>query len=226
MGESSEGQWIQIALESGQSVRGWRKEASNPRGTLIIVQEIYGVNAHIRRVCADYAADGFTTIAPCFFDLVETGIELGYSDEDTQRGRELVAALGMDNAMRIVGATRHAQAATESVAVIGYCWGGAVAFLSATRLGIPAISYYGRLVEQFVHERPQAPLQFHFGQRDPLIPMTSVERTARHFPTVPLYTYDAGHAFNRLEDAHGDPDAAALAKRRSLSFLNESLKGS
>ena len=110
-----------------------------------------------------------------------------------------------------------------AVGVIGYCWGGVIAYLAATRLGLPAVSYYGRLVPQFLHERPQAPLLFHFGERDALIPNESVAAIARQLPATPLYRYPAGHAFNRLGDPHGDRACAALAKERTLAFLHEQL---
>ena len=215
-----------ITLESGlaQAVRGW---LAMPRGTcrgaLVVVQEIYGVNAHIRATAETYAEAGYAALAPCMFDLVASGTELDYSDAETQRGRVLAAEVGMDNALRVVAAAAAELSGLAKVGVVGYCWGGAVAFLSATRLGLPAVSYYGRLVEQFLHERPQAPIQFHFGEKDPLIPLSSVDRVAAALPDAPVYTYPAGHAFNRLGDSHGDPESAATATERALRFFQTHL---
>lgn len=220
MATTAQGKWVPLAEVGGRPLRGWLAEAEGrPRGAVVIVQEIYGVNAHIQSVVCNYAAAGYSALAPSFFDLLEDEVVLDYGAADTERGRQLVARLGMDNALRTVAAARDRLSDFGSVAVVGYCWGGAVAYLSATRLGLPAVSYYGRLVEQYLHERPQAPLQFHFGERDELIPAASVQRVAAAFPDLPLYTYPAGHAFNRLGDAHGHPPSAELAKRRALEFL-------
>lgn len=192
---------------------------------LIVVQEVFGVTAHIRSVAEDYANDGYTVLAPCVFDRIEAGVELACDDAGMARGRELVGQLGFDAPLRDVRAAADWLLVNgcRAVGVVGYCWGGVIAFLTATRLGLPAVSYYGRLVPQFLHERPQAPLLFHFGERDALIPNDSVNAIARQLPAVPLYRYPAGHAFNRLGDPHGDPVSAALAKERTLVFLQELL---
>jgi carboxymethylenebutenolidase len=188
---------------------------------LVVIQEVFGVTAHIRAVAADYATHGFTVLAPRVFDRIEAGVELACDDAGMARGRELVAQLGFDAPMRDVRAAADWLLAHDcwSVAVVGYCWGGVVAFLAATRLGLPAVSYYGRLVPQFLHERPQAPLLFHFGERDALIPNVVVDAIAERLPQVPLYRYPAGHAFNRLGDPHGDAACAMLAQERTLAFL-------
>lgn len=192
---------------------------------LVVIQEVFGVTAHIRAVADDYATHGYTVLAPRVFDRIEAGVELACDDAGMARGRELVAQLGFDAPLRDVRAAADWLLAhgCTAVAVIGYCWGGAIAYLSATRLGLPAVSYYGRLVPQFLHERPQAPLLFHFGERDALIPNAAVDAIARRLPQVPLHRYPAGHAFNRLGDPHGDPACAALAKERTLAFLRTHL---
>jgi carboxymethylenebutenolidase len=189
---------------------------------LIVVQEIFGVTAHIRAVAADYAARGYTVLAPALFDRVEVGVELVCDEAGMLHGRELTSKLGFDGPLRdIAAAAEYLRAAgCRAVGVVGYCWGGVVAYLAATRLGLPAVSYYGRLVPEFLHERPQAPLQFHFGADDALIPAPQVQRIALSLPAVPLYRYPAGHAFNRLGDPHGEPISAQLAFQRSLEFFD------
>lgn len=206
----------------GAQISAWLEAAAQPSGVgVVIVQEIFGVSAHIRAVAADYAARGFDAIAPRFFDRIAPGTELNCDEAGTQRGRELVTAIGLDAALRDVHAAALLlrQRGARKVAVIGYCWGGTVAYLSATRLGLPAISYYGRLVPDHLHERPQAPLLFHFGDHDDLIPPAAIERIAQTLPDTPLHRYPTGHAFNRLGDPHGHPQSAALALQRSLDFL-------
>lgn len=216
---------IELRAGDGGCIGGWlARPQGTPRGALVIVQEIFGVNAHIRQVCEDYAQAGYLALAPAVFDRLEAGVELDYDTAGFERGRALVAELGFDRPMRDVRAAADwlaAELGSERVGVIGYCWGGAVAFLTATRLGLPAVSYYGRLVVDFLHERPQAPLQFHFGERDPLIPAEWVDRIAAALPQLPLYRYPAGHGFNRLGHADGDANCAALARQRALDFLDQ-----
>lgn len=203
------------------SISAWAQIPPQARVGVILVQEIFGANAHIRAVLADFAARGHAAIAPCFFDRIERGVELDYDEVGHQRGRALVGQLGFDGPLRdCCAAERHLRAqGIERVAVVGYCWGGAVAFLCATRLGLPAVSYYGRLVNQYLHERPQAPLLFHYGRDDALIPLSAVDGVRAALPEAELHVYPAGHAFNRLGDPAGHPDSAALALSRTLAFI-------
>lgn len=218
---------VRLTAGDGATIGAWQAMPAHFRAGVVVVQEIFGVTAHIRSVVAQYAQAGFAAIAPCLFDRIEADVELRCDDAGMARGRDLVATLGMDAALRDVrAAADHLRAAgCSAVGVVGYCWGGAVAFLASTRLGLPAASYYGRLVPQFLHERPQAPLMFHYGEHDALIPPESVAQVARALPEVPLYRYPAGHAFNRLGDPHGDAPSAALAFERTVDFLRRALGG-
>lgn len=218
---------VRLTAGDGATIGAWQSTPAHARAGVVVVQEIFGVTAHIRSVVEQYARAGFATIAPRFFDRIEADMELGCDDAGTARGRDLVAALGMDAPLRDVrAAADHLRAAgCGAVGVVGYCWGGAVAFLASTRLGLSAASYYGRLVPQFLHERPQAPLIFHFGDVDSLIPADAVARVESALPTVPLYRYPAGHAFNRLGDPHGHAPSAALAFERTVAFLRSALGG-
>ena len=194
------------------------------RAGLVVCQEIFGVNAHMRDVCDGFAAEGYLAIAPALFDRLERGVELGYSDDDTARGRALRTALAWDDVMRDVGAAAEEVRNGAGVGVIGYCWGGSVAWLAACRLPVQAsVSYYGGQVHEFRAETPGCPVQFHFGTKDPIIPNEHVEEIAALHPDIPLYTYDAGHAFDCSPRPDYDPAAAALARERSLAFLAERL---
>ena len=194
------------------------------RAGLVVCQEIFGVNAHMRDVCDGFAAEGYLAIAPALFDRLERGVELGYSDDDTARGRALRTALAWDDVMRDVGAAAEEVRNGAGVGVIGYCWGGSVAWLAACRLPVQAsVSYYGGQVHEFRAETPGCPVQFHFGTKDPIIPNEHVEEIAALHPDIPLYTYDAGHAFDCTPRPDYDPAAAALARERSLAFLAERL---
>lgn len=192
---------------------------------LVVVQEIFGVNAHIREVCTTYAQLGYAVIAPALFDRVQPGVELDYTEADFATGRELAGKVGFDAALRDVRAAADALKVHGKVGVVGYCWGGTVAFLAATRLGLPAVSYYGARTVPFLHERPQAPLMFHFGERDASIPPEHIEAIRSALPQAKIHVYPTGHAFNRQGHRDCHVTSAELALTRSLDFLERHLHG-
>lgn len=211
------------ALDGGQIGGLLARPAGTPLGGIVLVQEIFGVNAHIRAVAAGFAESGWLTLAPAFFDRIEAGVELDYGPEGFARGREIVGALGVDAPLRDVHAAaarlRGELPAGAPLGVIGYCWGGTVAYLAATRLGLPGVGYYGARTPLYLHERPQAPLLLHFGERDASIPVDAVARIRAALTEVPCHLYPAGHGFNRLGHPDGDTACAALARARTLDFL-------
>lgn len=231
------GQWITLDTPHG-AVAAWQAApATAPRAGLVVVQEIFGVNPHIRDVADRYAAEGYAVLAPAFFDPVERGVELEYGPDSHARGRDLVGRLGLDAALDIVSAAAvHLRAhlaafqAPQAIGTVGYCWGGTVAMLSALKLGLPSVSYYGARDLPFLEDpalvaTPRAPVMFHFGEQDASIPPQAVEAHRRALPGMPVFTYPAGHAFNR--DASPeiyDKGSATLARQRSLAFLAEQLR--
>ena len=231
------GQWIPLDTPAGR-VAAWLAEpAGAARGGLVVVQEIFGANAHIRAVAEGYAADGYVVLAPAFFDPVEPGVELGYDQAGYAHGRELVTQLGLDAALQIVAAAAAwlqarlaGRGEPTAVGTVGYCWGGTVALLSALRLGLPSVSYYGARDLPFLEDpqlvaRPRAPVMFHFGQDDPLIPDAAVQAHRQALPGMEVFTYPAGHAFNREVDADAyHAPSAALARQRSLAFFSTHLR--
>lgn len=195
-----------------------------PRGGIVVVQEIFGVNRHIRSVLERFAAHGFVAIAPCLFDHIASGIELDYDEAGIARGRELAAGVGFERAVQDVeAAAKSLLDSVEKVGVVGYCWGGTVAFLANTRLGLPTVSYYGGRTLPFLHERPQAPLMLHFGERDPLIPPEHVEAHRQALPGAIVHVYDAGHGFNCDARADYDEPASRAALQRTLRFFEKTL---
>jgi carboxymethylenebutenolidase len=212
-------QWINLHTARGP-VQAWRAEpAGAPRGGLVVVQEIFGVNAHIRSVADRFAAAGYVAIAPAFFDLVEAGVELEYDPADFQRGRELVTEVGIDGALAVVDAAAKALESAGKVGVVGYCWGGTVAFVSALRLGLPASSYYGARNVAFLDEPANAPVIFHFGEKDANIGPEIVQKHRGKYGDA-VYTYPADHAFNRDADPRAYDEASAkLALQRTLDFF-------
>lgn len=215
-----------IELESTDGVRfaAWLAEPLQPpRAAIVVVQEIFGVNAHIRRVTDAFAALGYLAIAPAVLDRVEPGVELDYDEAGVARGRELVAQVGFDNALRdVAAATAHVRE-VGTVGVVGYCWGGTVAFLANTRMKMPAVCYYGGRTIPFLHERPGAPLLMHFGERDPIVPPEHIARIRAALPEADIRTYPAGHGFNCDERRDYDAESAALALDRTLEFFREQL---
>lgn len=220
------GHWIDIATPHG-SVRGWRADPSGPsKGAVLVVQEIFGVNAHMRSVADRVAAAGFVALAPALFDVVEPAVELQYQPEDFQRGRALATALGFDAAIDLLEASADLlQNEGLRVGVIGFCWGGSLALLCNTRLGLPAVDYYGARSLPFLDEPLRAPLLCHFGERDSSIPAADIARHREAYPQAKIFVYPADHAFNRDVDprAH-EPNSAQQAWQRTLEFLQESLR--
>ena len=217
-------EWHHLDTAAGP-VRAWfARPLTPPRGSVIVLQEIFGVNAHIRAVTDGFAREGFVAMAPALFDPVQPEVELGYDDAGVIRGRELVTELGADRALQVVAAAaRWLREANHRPGVVGYCWGGSIAFLANTRLRLPAVSYYGARTMPYIAETAQAPLLFHFGGRDPSIPAEDIDRHRELQPQAGVFVYSAaGHAFNRdVDPRHFHAASAALARERTLAFLAE-----
>lgn len=216
--------FIQIPTAGMQCISAYRADPDDrPRGGIVVVQEIFGVNAHIRSVVDDYARAGYVAIAPALFDLVENGVELGYDEAGVARGRGLAAEVGFERAVEGVASAAAAITSAGRCGVVGYCWGGTVAFLGATRLGLPAVVYYGGRSLPFLHETARAALLFHFGERDPIIPPADRERHFALQPQAEFHVYPAGHGFNCDRRADYDADSARLARERTLAFFAREL---
>ena len=217
------GHWISLETPSGV-ISAWRAEPAVPaRGALVIVQEIFGVNGHIRSVVDKFAAHGYSAIAPALFDHIERQVELGYDSAGIAYGRGLVEQLGFERPVQDVAAAAEHLDATGKTGVIGYCWGGTVAFLSAARLGLPAVSYYGGRTVPFLHEMSRAPLLLHFGEDDPLIPPADIDKHHEALPNAEIHIWPAGHGFNCDQRADYTATVAVQALQRTLAFLETNL---
>jgi carboxymethylenebutenolidase len=201
------------------------KPAGNPKGGIVVVQEIFGVTAHICDVAEDFAGQGYTALAPACFDFVETDVELDYDKRGTQRGKSLAAEVGMDRAVEAVASAAASIQSSGRIGVVGYCWGGTVALLAAQRLALPAVSYYGTRNIGYFDQPLQAPVMFHFGAKDRSIPPQTVQKHRETWPDAAVYVYEnAGHAFNRDSDpSHYDPVGGPLARKRTLAFFDAHL---
>jgi carboxymethylenebutenolidase len=198
--------------------------AGKSKGGIVVVQEIFGVNAHIRSVADRLAGVGYTAIAPCFFDHLEHGVELGYDGAGFTRGRALVSELGMERAVEDVASAAEAIGSAGNIGSVGFCWGGTVALLAAQRLGLPSVSYYGARNLPFLGRSMKAPVMFHFGEQDAAIPPEMVQQHRDQLPQMELFTYPAGHAFNREVDPNAyDATSAAQAWQRTLGFFDTHL---
>jgi carboxymethylenebutenolidase len=218
------GRSIELKAADGFVLSAYRADpADSPRGGIVIVQEIFGVNSHIRSVCDGFAADGYLAIAPALFDRYERGVDIGYTPEDIARGRELKGRAQADSALQDVAAARDAAAGAGKVGVIGYCWGGYIAWLAASREPGFACSvpHYGGGMLDAVGERPKCPVMAHFGERDTMIPVDGVRKFAAAHPEAQIFIYAADHGFNCDQRASYDAVAAKLARDRTLAFLRQ-----
>jgi len=216
---------VTIAAEDGHRFEAYLAEAQGQaRGAVVVVQEIFGVNVHIRDVCDRFADEGFSAIAPAVFDRIETGVEYGYDEAGIVAGREIVGKLGIDGPLiDIKAAAGHVRPGGRA-GVVGFCWGGSVAWLAACRLDIgAAVGYYGRLIVDHLGEIPMSPTMLHFGDKDPLIPAADVAAIRADFPEIPVYVYPAGHGFNCDRRADFDATSAALAWQRTIAFFAANL---
>jgi carboxymethylenebutenolidase len=219
---------IKLNAADGHELDAYVAESSGPaRGTIVVVQEIFGVNSHIRSVADDYATQGYHGIAPALFDRVQPNLELGYTPADTAQGMKAARQIGMEAALKdVVAAIAHARAEWPdlNVAVLGYCYGGSLAWLAATRLDpAAAVCYYGGQIAANAAETPRCPVMMHFGAKDPHIGPAEIEKIKAAHPDLPLFLYDAGHGFNCDQRKDYEPKSASLARQRTLEFFSRNL---
>ncbi len=194
----------------------------NPRGAVMIGQEIFGVNGHIRAVVDGYAANGYVAIAPSFFDRIRGGIQLGYSADELQEGVGYMMQITRENIVTDLSAALAVVRHAGRVAAVGYCWGGYVAFVAACDLPIAcAVSYYGGPITRNLEQLPSRPVMYHWGERDSHIPLAEVEKVQAAHPAGIHHFYPAGHGFNCTERTDFDAPSAKLSLERTLEFLHK-----
>jgi carboxymethylenebutenolidase len=200
--------------------------AGATRGGLVVVQEIFGVNAHIRRVADGYAANGYRVIAPGIFDRAEPGIELGYDQADVERGMALRKGIPTPDMLADIAAAVAALQGAGKVGIVGYCLGGTLAWIAAARVpGLAAaVGYYGGAIAANLADTPKCPVLLHFGEADRGIPLADIEkiRMAAEPAGAQIFVYPgAGHAFNREGNQAWHGPSAKLARERTVAFLRE-----
>jgi len=216
------GKIIELTAADGHKLQAYRAEpVGKPKGGLIVAMEIFGVNSHIRGVADGYAADGYLVIAPALFDRVERGYDTGYTPDEIQRGREVIGKINLDDTMKDVAAARDNVAAAGKVGIVGYCWGGTVAWKAAASVsGLAcAVPYYGGGIPGLAALKAKCPVMFHWGESDQSIPLEKAKAFAETHKDQTHYFYKAGHGFNCDQRGSYDADAAKLARSRTLEFL-------
>jgi carboxymethylenebutenolidase len=223
--EGEMGRMLKLSPAPGVEIAAYRADPQGkPRGGLVVIQEIFGVNSHIRNVCDGYAADGYLAIAPALFDRIEPGVDIGYTPPDIARGRDLKGRANAEHALQDIAAARDVAAEAGKVGVVGYCWGGYLAWLAAARVpGFAcAICYYGGGMHDAIDEKPKVPVLAHFGEKDSMIPVEGVKRlAAAHAATAEVHIYPADHGFNCDHRGSYHAESAKLARERSLAFLRK-----
>jgi carboxymethylenebutenolidase len=227
--EAAMSEFTTIMSRDGHELRAWLAAPPGPpRGAIVVVQEIFGVNSHIRAVTDGYASEGYVAIAPSLFDRVRKGIELGYSQAEVQEGFGYVQQLKLEQTLADLSAALAVVKHAGRVGMVGYCWGGRITYLSAAELPLAcAVCYYGGGIVQCLDKKPKCPIMFHFGELDNHIPLTDVEKIKAANPQGIFHIYaGADHGFNCDQRGSYNPQAAALARERSLAFFARYLAGS
>jgi len=197
-----------------------------PRSGVVVIQEIFGVNQHIREVTDGFAADGYAAIAPAIFDRAERGVELGYDQEGIAAGAGIAfGKLKMEETLQDLGAAVRELKQYGRVGTVGYCFGGLLAYLSSCTIEelSCAVGYYGGGIANVLEQKPHAPLMLHFGELDAHIPLSDVEKIQAALPDVPVYTYDADHGFSCDHRESYNAAAANEARDRTIRFFAQHL---
>ena len=216
------GEWIDLKASDGYAAKAWRAAPqAAAKGGIVVIQEIFGVNHHIRSVTDRFAAAGYLAIAPAIFDRVERGVELGYDQPGRTEGMALAGKMDREKLMLDVAAAIAVAGAAGKVGIVGFCLGGSVSWAASAKLSglSAAVGYYGGQIIANKDLQPQVPTMLHFGEKDDHIPLAGVKEVGALHPDVPIYLYPAGHGFHCDERDSYDKDSAKLAFERTLAFF-------
>jgi carboxymethylenebutenolidase len=218
------GEMIELTTSDGHKLAAYRAHpVAAPKAGIVVVQEIFGVTGHIKRVTDQFASHGYLAIAPSLFDRVQSDVVLEYTE--IEKARETMQRLDLDDTVVDMAAAAAAVRSAGKVGAVGYCWGGAIADLAACRIEInAAVAYYGRMIVEWLDLKPACPVMYHFGDKDQLIPSEMVAEIRDARPDGVFYTYpEAGHGFSCDERPDYRPESAKLALDRTLDFFGENL---
>jgi carboxymethylenebutenolidase len=222
------GQDIKLTASDNFQLGAYRADpAAAPKGAIVVIQEIFGVNHHIRSVCDRLAREGYVAIAPAIFDRVEPNFTSGYSPDEVTVARKFVANPDWAAMLRDTQAAIDAVKDVGAVGIVGFCLGGSIAYAAATQLpGLKAaVGYYGGAIVRFADDKPKVPTQLHFGEKDAGIPLSDVETIKAKRPEVEVFIYPgAQHGFHCDERASYDKTSADIVWPRSLAFFAKHLR--
>ena len=222
------GQKLTLTTSDNHKLGTYRADpAGQPKGCIVVIQEIFGVNHHIRAMCDRFAAIGYTAIAPAVFDRFVRDFECGYTPDEIANARSYLGNLNFDNMMKDIAAALDNVKGAGPAGIVGYCMGGTASFLGACRVpGFKAaVTYYGGMIGKFADEKPKCPLMMHFGEKDEGIPMATVEDIKKKQPQAETYTYpDAPHGFACDERGSFRAEARDLAWTRTTELFAKHLK--
>jgi carboxymethylenebutenolidase len=214
---------ISLTARDGHHLQAYlARPTEKPRGGVVVAQEMYGVNDYLRSVCDHYAGHGYLAIAPALYDRQQRELVFAYDKQDHDRAQRLYKSWNLDNALDDLDAARDAVAAAGNVGLVGFCWGGSLAWLAACRRNYAgAVAYYGSMMPDFAGEQPRCPVIAHIGDQDTTLPPARTDAFRAAQPSVPIYIYPgAQHGFDN-EDRHPrhHPGACRLARDRTLAFF-------
>ena len=218
------GKMIELTAADGHKLAAYRADpAGKPRGAIVVIQEIFGVNSHIKQVADGFAADGYVAIAPALFDRVQKNVDLGYTPEDIAKGREIRGKVTNEMALKDAEAAVKAASSAGKVGIVGYCWGGLVTWLAAAKIpGLSAaVPYYGGGILDNAELKPKVPLMGHFGDKDQHIPVEGVKKLADRHREHQIFIYSADHGFNCDHRGSYNAPAAKQARERTLEFFRK-----
>ena len=218
------GKMIELKATDGHTFSAYRADPSaKPRGAIVVIQEIFGVNSHIKNVTDGYARDGYVAIAPALFDRVQRNVDLGYSPDDIAKGREIRGKVTTDMAMKDVQASVNEAAKAGKVGIVGYCWGGFVAWMASAKLSglSAAVPYYGGGILDNADIEPKVPVMAHFGEKDHMIPVDGVKKLAEKHKKHQVFIYAADHGFNCDHRGSYHEPSAKQARERTLEFFRK-----
>jgi carboxymethylenebutenolidase len=217
------GKSLNLTASDGHTLGAYRADPTGkPVGGVVVIQEIFGVNHHIRAVCDRFAAEGYAAVAPALFDRQVRDFQSGYSPEEIEKARKFVANPDWDAMLRDTAAAIAEVKSAGPVAIVGFCMGGTIAFLAAARLdGLnAAVGYYGGRIAALADEKPRCPTQLHFGDHDQSIPMSDVETIKQKRSDCDIHVYKgAGHGFHCDERGSYHAPSSKTAWERTLEWL-------
>jgi carboxymethylenebutenolidase len=213
---------VTLTAADGHTLSAYVAEpAAKPRGGVVVIQEIFGVNSHIRSVADAFAAEGYLTIAPALFDRLHPAYETGYKPEDIQKGIEIVQQLKLDQTLADISAAVAYASSAGKVGIVGYCWGGTMTWVAAARVpGIAAAApHYGGGISNFANEQPKAKVLLHFGEQDQNPSPEQARQVIAAHPEVEAHFYPAGHGFHCDQRGSYHAPSAKLARERTVAFF-------